>query len=91
MIKAVIDVWFCLSVLFAVGMNIFLHVSLWKKSLVNFFDVYAGTPGYLDRIYIGWCKDNCRSHKFVIAIRIASLASVILAGAAFAFTVNALR
>ncbi len=85
---AAIAIWFCLSVSFAVAANLALHIALWKRKYVRLLDVFAGTPGYLDRIYIKWCNDNHRSYKTLIAVRVLLLLNLILAVVAFAFSIR---
>jgi hypothetical protein len=43
--------------------------------------VLAGTPGYLDRLFLNWCADNNRSFAWVVVVR--ALAIITIIGSAF--------
>jgi len=83
-----VAIWFSLSVLLLIIVQFVLFIWLWKEKRLKFFDIFVGVPGYMDRIYMKWCVDNGRSYRLVINIRSILLINAILAGVAFAFTVN---
>jgi hypothetical protein len=90
-VQVVIDIWFGVAVIWAVLLNVALLITLRINKRVSLLDLYAGTPGYLDMIYIRWRKDNGKPYKVVIVARVAALINAVLAGMAFAFTVNGNR
>ncbi len=70
--------WFASAIFIAVIQNvIFMH---WlKKQGVRLIFGLAGTPGYLDYVYLNWCKNQGRSPKRILMLRALCLANVILA------------
>ena len=77
-VQLILVFWFASAVAIAVlGNFVFL---LWlQKRGVRLFLGLAGTPGYLDYIYIRWCKTQGRSPKFILYLRCLSFVNVIAA------------
>jgi len=64
--------------------DVWLRIWLWNKKISGVFSALSGTPGYLERKYINWCRQNGKTYKFVITIRIVLLINAILAAIVFA-------
>ena len=78
MIKMAFIIWFALSIFLAVFGNLALLGFLSSKGVETRFGL-SGTPGYLDKLYIDWCREHNKPYRLVIAVRWASLFSTILA------------
>jgi len=77
-IKLIGALWFASGVIIAVIQN-FVFMYWLKKQGVRFNFGLAGTPGYLDCIYVKWCKSQGRSPKRILLLRVLCLANAILA------------
>ena len=67
-IKVLFAIWFSLSILLTVGGNLALKSFLNRKDVKTIFGL-QGTPGYLDAVYIRWCKENNKPYLLVITLR----------------------
>lgn len=76
--QLIVVLWFCSAIAIAVfGNLVFL---IWLKKLgVRPILGLAGTPGYLDYVYVRWCRTQRRSPSLILALRCLSLVNVILA------------
>ena len=77
-IKTIFIIWFSLSILLTVGGNLALKSFLNRKDVKTIFGL-QGTPGYLDVVFIKWCKENNKPYLLVITLRWLLILSSILA------------
>ena len=77
-LKTLFLIWFSLSIILAVFGNLALLFFLSRKGVKTRF-LWRGTPGYLDKVYIDWCKENNKPYLPVITIRWLLILSIILA------------
>ena len=70
--------WFASAIAVAVIGNFVFLIWLQKLGVRGIFGL-AGTPGYLDYVYVVWCRTHGRSPRLIIALRCLSLANVIAA------------
>jgi hypothetical protein len=77
-IKILFAIWFSLSILLTIGGNLALKSFLNRADVKTIFGL-QGTPGYLDMVYIKWCKENNKPYLLVITLRWALILSSILA------------
>lgn len=73
-------VWFGLSIAIAVLGNFAFYLWLLQKGVRVRF-AFAGTPGYLDFLYVQWCRENRVPARPVIAVRLLLFLNVIAAAA----------
>jgi hypothetical protein len=76
-------IWFAVSVALAViGNVIFLIWLVCKGAELSFF--WAGTPGYLDNVYVKWCRTRGQSpNRWLLIFRVVSIISALIAGIFF--------
>ena len=80
--QIVIVLWFVLSVAVVVLMNFVFYIWLLRKGApVKFF--FAGTPFYLDAVYVKWCRERGEKYTKLLWVRGVSLASAIASAVAF--------
>ncbi len=79
-------VWFAFSVLLEVGSSVALYYWLRANGVAVSWLRY-GFPGYLESLYVQWCRSQERSPRRVVVVRIFSLANVIAAAASFIMAV----
>lgn len=84
--QACIVGWFVVSVVCEVIGNIVFLVWLHRLGVPYLFAM-SGTPGYLDRCYSQWCKENGRFPGRVVRLRQVSLINCVVAGLAFALVI----
>jgi predicted secreted protein len=66
-------IWFAVSVALAVIGN---------GAELSFF--WAGTPGYLDNVYVKWCRTRGQSpNRWLLIFRVVSIISALIAGIFF--------
>jgi hypothetical protein len=82
----VIDAWYAGSLLFFIGLQLYFHLMLWHNGRVKWNNIYAGTPGYLDVIYVRWRKAQDKPYIGLIFFRILADINIVLAFAAFVIT-----
>jgi hypothetical protein len=87
--QAIIYVWFALAVLVEIVSSFVLWLLLRRRGVRLSFGL-TGVPGYLERIYKDWCRNQGRSSKRVLLLRAASLVDLIVA-AIFAIPLLAAR
>jgi hypothetical protein len=75
---AAVAVWFMVSVVVEIFGNLAFLVWLRRQGAAIRFG-WAGMPGYLDRVYVDWCRAQGRSPGHVVLLRRLSLANMILA------------
>jgi len=68
---------FTLSVLVLVVSQIMMWHFLVKRGVKIPFAL-AGTPGYVDKLFLKWCADNNRSFAWVVVVRALSIIAVIV-------------
>lgn len=78
----IVGSWFAISIVAVVFENLFLWIYL-KKSGAKMLFIMSGTPGYLDKVYKSWCKENGVSPESRLRRRRILLINVILAVIAF--------
>jgi hypothetical protein len=79
--------WFGASVFIAVFGNLVFYVYLVSVGVkASLF--FAGTPGYLDRLYYEWRRDQNKSAFWLILLRILTLVNVAAATIFFLLMVN---
>jgi hypothetical protein len=71
-------VWFSVSVMLGLCGNIVMQSFLTRRG-VNTSSLMRGMPGYLDKLYIDWCKANDKPYIFIIFLRWIVFLSAILA------------
>ena len=74
--QIIITCWFVASVAIAVGGNVIFYVWLKSQKISLRFSL-AGTPGYLDRAYVEWCRGRGTSPAGVLWCRGLTLVSLI--------------
>jgi len=85
--KIAVMIWFCASVSFAVVGNFLFWLWLHRRNVKMIF-VLTGTPGYLDKVYIEWCKSRgLRPNKKLLIFRATSFVSAIISSIVAVFTV----
>jgi len=73
-----LNFWIGSAIIFVVFENQLFYFQLKKWDVaVNFF--WAATPGYLDYIYIKWCKENSNNYIPRIFLRLIVWTNLILA------------
>lgn len=77
-----VAIWFGLAVLTEVTSSFFLWLFLRRHGMDMIFG-FTGMPGYLERIYLGWCRREGRSGKTVVVLRTLSIVNVLIAGVTF--------
>jgi len=80
--EIIIFIWFASSVLIAVVGNFAFWIWLRRRGIKLIFGL-VGTPGYLDYVYLKWCREQGRSGKAIIILRVLSVSNVIAAGIVF--------
>jgi hypothetical protein len=80
-IQALLGLWFTVSLLLCIAGNFVIVRFLGRRGLKTKF-VLISTPGYLDILYVKWCKENNKSYAVVVALRILLFLSVVLAAIA---------
>ncbi len=76
--QLIIVFWFASAVAIAVIGN-FVFLFWLQRQRVRFCLGLAGTPGYLDYIYIRWCKTQGHPPTFILFLRWLSFANAIIA------------
>jgi hypothetical protein len=80
--QAAVEIWFIVSILVGVSTNVGLLV--WAiRSKRSFSFMLAGMPGYLDALYVDWCREKGRPFAGMLWLRALSLLSLVAAGVAF--------
>ncbi len=79
--------WFAGAVLLEVGSSVALYYWLRANGVAVSWLRY-GFPGYLESLYVQWCRSQGRSPRRVVVVRIFSLANLIAAVASFIMTVQ---
>jgi len=77
-VQTLFMIWFSLSIFLCIAVNMAL-LSFLSRRGIKTRSLFHGTPGYLDRIYIDWCKAHNKPYLPVIVLRCALLFSAILA------------
>ncbi len=77
-----VAVWFASAVLLEVESTVFLYFRL-RSEGVTVARVRYGFPGYLETLYLRWCRDRGRAVRPWIALRVVSVVNVVAATAAF--------
>jgi hypothetical protein len=76
--EAIIGVWFVVAILVEVGSTLALLLWLHRRGVRLVFGM-TGIPGYLERAYREWCRNQGRSSTVVLVLRTFSLINVIVA------------
>lgn len=79
--------WFCLAVLLEIGSSVALRWFL-KRRGVYVSPMLYGVPGYLEWLYVRWCRTEGRVANVVVASRMLLLANAIAAAACFIVKVS---
>ena len=80
--QTVIAIWFVVSVIVTVSGKCALYVWLRRQNAPFLFSL-SGVPGYLDQVYVKWCRERGRSPSKVLWFRVVSLVSVVVSSIAF--------
>jgi hypothetical protein len=70
-------VWFVLAVLIEIASSVLLLLWLRRRGVLPVFGL-TGVPGYLERVYLEWCRTQGRSWKRVVVLRTLSILNVVL-------------
>lgn len=74
--------WFGISVLFELGSSLALRWFLRRRG-VHVSSMLFRAPGYLERLYVQWCRTEGRTSNLVVTIRIVSIVNVVAAAICF--------
>jgi hypothetical protein len=76
--QGVLDTWLAASIILLLLQQAFLWVFLRRKH-VQMRHLYVGTPGYLEHLYIRWCREHGRGYLTMIIVRVVLILSIIVA------------
>jgi hypothetical protein len=77
-----VDLWFAISIVSCVAGNLAFLFFL-KKRGIGMRRGLRGTPGYLDLLYVRWCRRTQRSWLLIICLRIAGFINAVLSAVFF--------
>lgn len=84
--KIFIMIWFCGSLFAAIIGNLLFW--LWLRRRVNFGYFLISVPGYLDKVYIEWCRSKgLKPNRKLLLFRVVSFVSVIISSIVAVLTV----
>lgn len=76
--EVIIGVWFVVAILIEVGSTLVLLLWLRRRGVRLVFGL-TGIPGYLERAYREWCRNQGRPSTGVLVLRAVSLINVVVA------------
>jgi hypothetical protein len=80
--SVLIPLWFSASAVIEIVGGIILWCWLHRRGIELIF-MLTGTPGYLELVYLRYCRNQGRSSKRVLIFRLISLINVVIAGIYF--------
>jgi hypothetical protein len=80
--RTIVVVWFMCSVLIEVIGNAVFYYWLRRKG-IPLSSLFAGTPGYLDWVYVRWSRERHHSPKRLLLMRALSLMNMVAAAVVF--------
>lgn len=81
MSEILIFIWFALSVFIAVTGTVVLWFWLRRRGVKLVYGL-TGVPGYMERAYVAWCRNNGQQpNKTMIVLRAISIINLIVAAA----------
>jgi hypothetical protein len=83
--ETVFLIWFSASISLAIGTQFLLALYLERCCFVRVKQFYIGVPGYLDRLYIQWCRENGRDYRAIIMARRIILLNLVAVAVATLF------
>ena len=82
-----IAIWFVVSIFVEVASATALWMWLRRRHVPLIFGL-TGTPGYLERAYLKWCRSQGRSGRRILVLRAISTINAILSVIAFVLMVT---
>jgi hypothetical protein len=81
-VEIFIMIWFSVSVIIEIVGNIVLRNWLRHRGVKLIF-VLTGTPGYLEGVYLKFCRSQGQSATRVLTLRVISMINIIIVGIIF--------
>ncbi|OYV84053.1 MAG: hypothetical protein B7X04_01450 [Parcubacteria group bacterium 21-54-25] len=70
-------VWFCASIILALSTTVYFRFWLRRRDVKVMLGL-AAVPGYLEMLYMKWCREHSQSGTVVLSLRFVLLVNVLL-------------
>jgi len=75
--RTAVAVWLIASMLLEIGTSVPLY--FWLRRRIEVSPALYGVPGYLERRFLSWCRQESVDGRFVVTVRIGLMVNLLLA------------